>query len=88
MHDIHHKFRLYGVGTIGPKGQIVIPVEARREMNLNPGDKVVLAGLPHEKAITVVDEHTFERHMGMMRQKYHMMGEMLDDLDTRKKPNA
>jgi len=34
----------YGVATVGTKGQIVIPAEAREEMNLHPGEKVIIFG--------------------------------------------
>jgi AbrB family looped-hinge helix DNA binding protein len=30
------------VATVGTKGQIVIPLEIRERLNINPGDKVVL----------------------------------------------
>lgn len=28
--------------TVGPKGQVVIPVELREELNIKPGDSVVV----------------------------------------------
>lgn len=28
--------------TVGPKGQVVIPAELRRELGIEPGDKVVV----------------------------------------------
>jgi AbrB family looped-hinge helix DNA binding protein len=37
----------YGVTTVGTKGQIVIPAEARDEMNLQPGEKVIIIGKRH-----------------------------------------
>jgi AbrB family looped-hinge helix DNA binding protein len=33
---------LLGLATVGAKGQIVIPVEARKELGLEEGDKVVI----------------------------------------------
>ena len=45
---IHNKFqkddKFYGTTTIGAKGQVVIPVEARKELGLNPGDQLVVMG--------------------------------------------
>ncbi|HHX86912.1 MAG TPA: AbrB/MazE/SpoVT family DNA-binding domain-containing protein [Firmicutes bacterium] len=35
-----HKF--YGAVTMGERGQIVIPQEAREEMRLSPGDKLLV----------------------------------------------
>lgn len=38
----------YGVATIGPKGQIVIPVDARNRLGVKPGDKIVIVGPAHK----------------------------------------
>lgn len=35
---------LFGLCKIGPKGQIVIPAEARKVFGLKPGDSLVLLG--------------------------------------------
>lgn len=42
---------LYGTATVGTKGQIVIPAEARESMNMQPGDKVMIIGHPKKRAI-------------------------------------
>jgi len=38
LHDMHS----LSVATVGTKGQIVIPLEIREELSINPGDKIVL----------------------------------------------
>lgn len=40
--------RFYGTTTIGEKGQMVIPVEAREAMKLNKGDKLLVFGMGQE----------------------------------------
>jgi AbrB family looped-hinge helix DNA binding protein len=35
---------LYGTVTVGERGQIVLPIEARRHFNIKAGDKLMLAG--------------------------------------------
>ena len=35
---------MFGVVTVGDKGQIVIPVRARRVFNINPGDQLMVLG--------------------------------------------
>lgn len=37
---IHDK--IYGTTTIGARGQVVIPAAARKDMNLNPGDQLLV----------------------------------------------
>ena len=42
---------LYGTATVGTKGQIVIPAEARESLNIQSGDKLMIIGHSHKKAI-------------------------------------
>ncbi len=35
---------LYGTVTVGERGQIVLPIEARKHFNIRPGDKLLVAG--------------------------------------------
>lgn len=39
--------KLYGAVTVGERGQIVIPVEARKELGLEPSTKLLVFGTPH-----------------------------------------
>ena len=45
---IHKRFqakdKLYGTTTMGARGQLVIPAEARKELNLQPGDQLLVMG--------------------------------------------
>ena len=36
----------YGAATVGDRGQVVIPAEARKAYGINPGDKVLVMGHP------------------------------------------
>ena len=46
--NIHKKMtsqdRLYGTTTMGARGQVVIPAEARKELKLKPGDQLLVMG--------------------------------------------
>jgi AbrB family looped-hinge helix DNA binding protein len=57
--------KFYGKVPVGTKGQIVIPAEARKVMNINPGDNViVMSGPPHyEKVISIVPENEFNKFL-------------------------
>lgn len=33
---------LYGTATVGEKGQVVIPIEAREEMDIQSGEKLIV----------------------------------------------
>ena len=36
----------YGSATVGERGQIVIPAEARKDLNINPGEKLLIMRHP------------------------------------------
>ena len=39
---------VYGTTTIGEKGQVVIPAEARKSLGLVPGEKLLVFGMGRE----------------------------------------
>lgn len=52
MKDCPVKF--YGTATVGEKGQIVIPVEARTSLGLATGDKLLVVGHEGRKKLMIV----------------------------------
>ena len=43
--------RFYGASTVGERGQIVIPAEARKRYGIETGDKLLIMGTPDEKGL-------------------------------------
>ena len=45
---IHKKMtsqdKLYGTATVGARGQVVIPAEARKDLGISPGDHLLVMG--------------------------------------------
>jgi len=58
MEDKHK--RLYGTATVGTKGQVVIPAEAREELGINPGDRLYVIGSSHGGFIGLLQEDQIE----------------------------
>jgi AbrB family looped-hinge helix DNA binding protein len=58
----------YGSATMGERGQIVIPAEARAEMDMKPGEKLLIMKHP--------------AHPGLMLFKIDAVREFLDDFQT------
>ena len=50
---------LFGICKVGEKGQIVIPKEARKVFDINPGDSLVMLGDAH-KGIAIVKSEVFD----------------------------
>lgn len=54
MHS--HGKKLYGTATVGTKGQVVIPAEAREQLDINVGDKLYVIGSKEGQWVGFVDE--------------------------------
>lgn len=51
-----HKKKLYGTATVGTKGQVVIPADAREELNIEPGDRLYVVGVQGRAVIGFIKE--------------------------------
>ena len=58
MKTSNHK-KFLGITTVGEKGQIVIPAEARAAMKLAKGEKLIVMGA-HENALVLMKATHFE----------------------------
>jgi AbrB family looped-hinge helix DNA binding protein len=70
--------KFFGKALVGSKGQIVIPVEARKALEIKPGDNVmIISGPPHhKKMISIIPEGEFneflkllEGHLSLMKKE-------------------
>lgn len=46
--------KFYGATTIGERGQVVIPAEARKDLDLAHSTKVMVFGSPHGEGLFIV----------------------------------
>ena len=49
---------MFGVVKVGDKGQIVIPVQARRVFRISPGDQLMVLG-DEDRGLALVDARFF-----------------------------
>lgn len=57
-----HK-KLYGTATVGTKGQVVIPAEARDELQIEPGDRLYVIGSAENGFLGLLKEEALEAMM-------------------------
>lgn len=58
--------KLFGTATVGSKGQVVIPADAREEMNIQPGDRLYVLGSMHGSGIVLLKEDMIEHFVEQM----------------------
>lgn len=60
---------LYGSVTVGERGQVVIPAEARDKLGIKPGDKLLAFQAPIGKSIILTTAEEFEGHMRRVSER-------------------
>lgn len=51
-----HDKKLYGTATVGSKGQVVIPADARQELGIEAGDRLYVLGSQKGKWVGLIQE--------------------------------
>jgi AbrB family looped-hinge helix DNA binding protein len=69
--------KLYGSATVGSKGQIVIPAEARDELEFKEGDKVVILRGPRGGSVMVVKAEVVEEMLGSLQVRLETMSKTM-----------
>lgn len=73
---------LVGTVTIGPKGQVVIPVEAREKMGVQPGDKLIALYLDDHQTVSFVAEKEMQAMIDKMGSHLKKMSSVLSDAEN------
>jgi AbrB family looped-hinge helix DNA binding protein len=71
--------KLYGSATVGTKGQIVIPADAREELQFKEGDKVVILRGLHG-GLMVVKSDVVEEMLGQFQSRLETMAQSIKNL--------
>jgi AbrB family looped-hinge helix DNA binding protein len=65
----------FGSVKVGERGQIVIPIEARKVFNINPGDKLLVLG-DEKKGIAIAKPSLLMKFFGKV---FDIIGEDLEE---------
>ena len=58
---------VFGIVTVGERGQIVIPADARRFLEIGPGDKMIVVAHHSGRALIVAPLRELERFIRQMQ---------------------
>lgn len=62
----------YGSATVGERGQVVIPADARRDCDMHPGDKLLVLRHPHNPHMLILAK------IGEMQQLLEQYSRLLE----------
>ena len=85
--DIEHvspEYKCLGSITVNPRGQVVIPANARKELGIESGDTLLVFKILHDQVMALVKVDTLEQVLRDMSK--HMAG--LERLMKEHKPEV
>ncbi|PIP31208.1 AbrB family transcriptional regulator [bacterium (Candidatus Howlettbacteria) CG_4_10_14_3_um_filter_37_10] len=71
--------KFYGSTTIGERGQIVVPAEARKDLNLDKGEKLLVFGMAGD-SILITKVSSFKKFQEEMTQKQEEINKILKEI--------
>jgi bifunctional DNA-binding transcriptional regulator/antitoxin component of YhaV-PrlF toxin-antitoxin module len=71
--DMRVMGRCFGTAVLGPRGQLVVPVEARKELNIDTGDKLLVFGHFGGRGLTLIKVEAVE-------ELFNIMSSQLDEI--------
>ena len=80
LKQIVNRHKCYGAMTVGPRGQVVIPASARREMGIESGDTMlVFKGFGVNQALTMIKADNIEDMLDSISEGLAAFEKMLKD---------
>lgn len=83
--------RCFGTAVLGPRGQLVIPVEARKELALDTGNRFLVFGHFEDLGLILIKVETAEKVLNVISSRLDEVARLLKESTTtgaRKKGKA
>jgi len=76
--------RCFGSATVGPKGQVVIPASARKELGIDAGATFLVFKSFHGRGLVLLKADAIEQMLGMMGEQLASFEKLLRDYSSPK----
>lgn len=74
-----HDKKLYGTATVGTKGQVVIPADAREELNIQTGDRLYVVGSEKGQFVGFIKEDQLRKMLDHLTDNVDQLKTLLTD---------
>lgn len=78
-----HDKKLYGTATVGTKGQVVIPADAREQFDIKPGDRMYVVGSEKAQWIGFLKEDQLRSLVEHLTENIEQYRSVIDDIDKK-----
>ena len=72
-------FKVFGSTVVSPKGQVVIPASARRELGIDAGGTLLVCAPPHGQGLLLLKADTIEQILSTASERLAGFEEMMKD---------
>jgi len=74
-----YKFKIFGSATVSPKGQVVIPATARKDLGIASGDTLLVCGPPHGQGLLLLKVDTVEQILSTVGEQLASIEKLVSD---------
>ena len=71
--------KLYGTATVGTKGQVVIPADAREELGIQAGDRLYVMNAMHGAGLVFLKEEMLESFLEQVMAQVEALRTLKDN---------
>ncbi len=82
--DDWHGNRCFGSAVVGPKGQVVIPVSARKELGIDTGATLLVFEFFRGRGLVLIKADTAEQMLSMMSERLSSFEKLVKGYRSRK----
>ena len=81
MEQIHMRVigRCFGTAVLGPRGQLVIPVEARKELGIDTGSKLLVFGHFGGRGLIFIKAEAAEEMLNVMSSRLDEVAKLVQE---------
>ena len=76
--------RVFGSTIVSPKGQVVIPANARKELDIDSGDTLLVCGPPHGQGLLLLKVDTVEQILSVVGEQLASFERLVSDYSSTK----
>ena len=80
--DRHVIGRCFGTTVLGPRGQLVIPVEARKELDIDTGSKLLVFGHFGGRGLIFIKAEAAEELLNIMSSRLDEVAKLVKESKT------
>ncbi len=79
INDKLPKLKVFGSMVVSPRGQVVIPANARKELDIGSGDTLLACGSPHGQGLLLLKVDAVEQILSTMSEQLANLGRLVQD---------